>query len=74
MVVYSILSQKEVINKALEELKFGQSKKIRCILLKIISSNNKLGYLHINKINNIKVKYKILKDADVAEKAILNDQ
>jgi len=64
LIIYSILSKAEEIDKALMALKLWDRLHMRYVLFKGTSVNDRLGTLYTNNIINInsKAKYKVLED------------
>ena len=67
LVVYGVLSKREILDNTLQELEILRIEDIKYISFKNTSSNNKVRALYLNNITNIKVRFKTLKNTNVLE-------
>jgi hypothetical protein len=74
IVIYSTLSNREQIDTNLQMLKVGNSKNFKYIFFYYTSLNIKLYSLHINKINNVNMKYELLQNIDIIDKVAINNK
>ena len=68
LVLYSIIDQKDKIDKELQEVKVGNGQHFRYISFKHSSSEIKTGSLHISDANNVEVGYKYINITTIDDK------
>ena len=65
MVIYSVLSQSEIIDEKLIKSKIWNRDKTKYMLFKETNPKTQLGSIHSNNVKNIRGKFKVLEDANI---------
>ena len=65
LVIYSVLSQSETVDRKLMDIEFWDSNNIRHLLFKEIDTNNRLGTLYSNNLENTDAKWKVLENMSI---------
>jgi len=65
LVIYSILSQSETVDRKLMNIEFWDSNNIRHLLFKETDTNNRLGTLYSNNLENTDAKWKVLENMSI---------
>ena len=68
------MSSRDQVYNNLYTIKVGDGNHFKYILFQYTLSDLKIYSLCINKVNNIKVKYKILENVDMIDKVIINEK
>ena len=69
-----VLSMKDKLDQWLKTLKFSRKDYIKYVLFRLMSSDDRLGIVHMNNCQNMKMKYNIMKDVSVTVFVIIDDK
>ena len=72
VVVYAVLSKREVLDNKLQELTIPSIEDAKYISFRNTLSNDKVGALYLNNMNNIKVQHETLMDINMLEEVEYN--
>ena len=67
IIVHTVSSMKDKLDQWLKTLKFSRKDYIKYVSFRSMSSNDRLGIVHMNICQNTKIKYDIIKDVSVTE-------
>ena len=65
MIVYVTMSNREAVDQDFQNIKLGNSKHFKYILFQNTLSEMKIYSIHINKLNNVLVKYELINNTSI---------